>query len=713
MGRGVARIFSGRLEQFAVSDALSGVTLLATLEDREGNLWLGTESDGLTVLHEQKFTTYTTVDGMSGNVVRSVLQGAAGTVWVGTDGAGLNRQKAGGLSSLTTRNGLSSNVILALASGRNGDLWVGTPTGLNLVRGAPGGTLSVKVLTTADGLADDFIRSVLVDPAGIVWVGTRHGLTRLEHGRMSTFTALDGLGSDFIGAIVQAHDGKLWIGTSGGLTQEHQGEFTNFKVGDGSAKNAVTSIHEDAAGVLWLGSNGAGLSRMKDSVIVPVPATNLPRDISGLLEDAAGRLWIGSRSGIYRVARSELDRIIAAGPGTVTLAAYDTSDGMRIRECSSGGHPAAVQMRDGTLWFATLRGVSVVDAERLHENKVPPLVAIETVLVNDLPRGGSRELVLEPGRQRVEFQYAGLSFVAPQKVRYRYRLEGFDRAWIEAGSHRAAFYTNLQPGPYVFHVAAMNNDGVWSETEASMTLRIRPFFWQTFWFYVLLVLLAAGLTYLVYAWRVRRVETLYRGVMEERSRIAREIHDTLAQGIVSISLQLEVVTRLLGTSTEAARTQLDATRLLVRESLADARSSIWDLRSQGPQGAEELPVRVGRALKMLTGQADLVGRLHVTGTYRAIGLVVEDELLRIAQEAVTNAVRHAACTQVTVTLTYEMKAFRLSVHDDGRGFDTRTSGPAGHFGLRGMSERAKKIKAQLEVRSKIGAGTEIEVELGL
>jgi signal transduction histidine kinase len=214
----------------------------------------------------------------------------------------------------------------------------------------------------------------------------------------------------------------------------------------------------------------------------------------------------------------------------------------------------------------------------------------------------------------------------------------------------------------------------------------------------------------VYAWRVRRVELLYRGVMEERSRIAREIHDTLAQGIVSISLKLEVATRLLGTSPEAAKTQLDETRLLVRQSLADARSSIWDLRSEG---AEELPVRVGRALKSLTGPAGMVGRLDVTGSYRSIGQSVENEVLRIAQEAVANAVHHAACSSVEVTLIYEIKRFRLVVADDGRGFDATADGPAGHFGLQGMRERAAKINGRLTVVSTAGEGTRVELELGL
>ncbi len=708
---GIVRVDEGRVQAFRAGDALAGSTLLTFLEDREGNVWLGTEADGLVKLHEQKFTTYTTTEGLSGNVVSSVLQDETGTIWIGTDGAGLNRRTADGFATMTTKDGLSSNVILALASGSSGDLWVGTPTGLNLLRRGTGTSPRlVKVLTTANGLSDDFIRSLLVDEKGSVWVGTRHGLTRIEGNVLTTFTTLDGLGSDFVGAMIQARNGDLWIGTSGGLSRFHAGQFSNFKVKDGLAKNVVTAMMEDRTGTLWLGTSGGGLNRLRDGVVVPVPATNLPHAISGVLEDEKGHLWISARSGIFRVEETALNRAIEQGSTSVKLTAYDTTDGMRIRECSSGGHPAAVRTRDGTFWFATLRGVSVVDPEHLYENTIAPSVVIGTVLVNDVPQEPGSELNLAPGNQRIEFQYAGLSFVAPQKVEYRYWLEGLDKYWIEAGAHRAAFYTDLRPGRYIFHVAAANNDGVWSERDGVIRLRVRPFFWQTWWFYGLLVLAAAGLAYLVYARRVRRVEALYQGVMEERSRIAREIHDTLAQGIVSISLQLEVVTRLLGSSVEAARTQLDETRLLVRQSLADARSSIWDLRSEG---AEELPVRLGRSLKTATAAPDIAGKLTVTGTYRAFAREAEDEILRIGQEAMTNAVRHAACSEIDVILAYDMKAVRLTVRDNGRGFDTTVSGPAGHFGLQGMRERAAKIRARLNVESAEGQGTCVSVELPL
>ncbi len=700
--RSLARIIAGQVDVLR-----SGSAMLAISEDREGDLWVGTEADGLLQLHEQRFASFGTTSGLRG-VARAVLQDIHGEVWVGTDGGGLSRRTARGFETIP---GLSSGVVLALASAPNGDIWAGTPTGLNRIHGG-----KAQVLTAADGLADDFIRSVLVDRHGAVWVGTRHGLTRIDDaGAMTTFTAMDGLGSDFVGAMIEARNGDLWIGTAGGLTKFNASRpgtprFTTIALQGGLAKNVVTAMVEAGDGTIWLGSNGGGLSRLRDGTIVPVRAENLPVSISSVLDDRRGHLWIGSRRGVVRVAERALNDAIAhpaagvAFDTGVALDTYDTADGMESRECSAGGHPAAVRATDGTLWFATLRGVSAVDPARLHENAVAPLVAVEQVLVNDRPAENLAERTIAPGQRRVEFAYAGLSFVAPGKVVYRYRLQGFDKEWVQAGGRRRAFYANLRPGLYTFQVMAANNDGLWSEPSAGVRLRIKPFFRETVWFYLLLLLLGLAAACLVYVLRVRRVEARYAGVIEERGRIAREIHDGLAQGIVSISLQLEVVGRLMGTSIESARTQLDTAKGMVRESLAEARSAIWELR----EDTGELPLRMGAMVQRIAGAK---GRLEVTGTYRPLEASVEEELLKIAGEAVTNAIRHSGGTTVVVRLLYEVKRLELSVRDDGRGFQPDRIGVE-RFGVRGMRERAVKIGAVMGVESG-DHGTKVTTELML
>jgi ligand-binding sensor domain-containing protein/signal transduction histidine kinase len=734
--RGVFRLEGDQLQSFAPGSPLAVNRVLSMYEDREGNLWLGTDSGGLHVLRDQKFTTYTTADGLSGNFVRCVFQSNAGELWIGTDGAGLNRRTGSGFVHYSTTEGLSSNVILSLAGGAGGDLWIGTPNGLNLLHQG-----RIKKFTSADGLPDDFIRSLFTDRDGSLWIGTRHGLAHLAEGKFASFSNMDGLGSDFIGAILRGGSsvasasgplsGQLWIGTSAGLSRMHDNAFTNYTIQQGLSNNTVTAIAQDKEGTLWLGTNGGGLNRLSnpgEETIrgFPWSSQGLPGTIYGMLEDAAGRLWLSSKTGIFRVSIADLNKYASGAAHTIAVNAYGTADGMNIRECSGGGHPAAWKLADGSLWFATLDGVSFIDPAHAPENRVAPPVEIEKVLVDDQVRSLDGELTIKPGANRLEFQYAGLSFVAPQKVEYRYQLEGFDRGWIEAGTRRAAFYTNLPPGSYRFRVLAANNDGVWNTTGASFGLRLMPHYYQTWWFYSALALGLLVLGYLVYRWRVLEVEAQWGAVLRERGRMAREIHDTLAQGFVGISVQLELVARLLAGSSEAAPKpvlepvfeQLDQARALVRASLADARTSIWDLRSGAagaPDQPDDLPSRLSRSCTRIAGGSSAKVYLQVKGTYRPVSPRIEEELLRIGQEAVANAVRHASATRIDVQLIYESARVSLRVEDDGRGFApaSGTNGPEGHYGIRGMQERAGEIDAALSLESTPGEGTRVSVEAPL
>jgi ligand-binding sensor domain-containing protein/signal transduction histidine kinase len=693
--RGVFRLEGKQLQSFSPGSALSTNRVLSVYEDREGDLWFGTDAGGLNVLRDQKFTTYTTEDRLSGNFVRCVFQGANGELWIGTDGAGLNRRTATGFAHYSTANGLSSNVVLSLAGGEGDDLWIGTPDGLNLLHQG-----RVKKFTSADGLPDDFIRSLTTDRDGTLWIGTRHGLAHRAGGKFTSFSSLDGLGSDFIGAILRAGP-DLWVGTAGGLSRLEDGHFTNYTVKQGLSNNTVTAMALDAQGTLWLGTNGGGLDRLRDGRIEAFPPQGLPRTIYGMLEDGSGHLWLSAKTGIFQV-----------GTAGGAITAYGTADGMNIRECSGGGHPAAWKLADGSLWFATLDGVSVIDPAHAPKNPTPPPVVIEKVLVNDRALNPEADLTLQPGTSRLEFQYAGLSFVAPQKVQYRYRLQGFDRGWIEAGTRRAAFYTNLPPGRYRFQVMAANNDGVWSPAGAAFDLRLLPHFYQTGWFYSALALALLLLGYLIYRWRVLQVEAQWGAVLRERGRMAREIHDTLAQGFAGISVQLELVARLLSGGADAVRRPLDQARALARASLEEARTSMWNLRSQ-PSEAEDLPSRLSRSCTRLAGGSESKVYLQVKGTYRAVERKIEEELLRIGQEAVANAVRHAGATRIDVQLIYEAARVSLRVEDDGRGFTPGTNGKPGHYGIRGMEERASEIDAALVLESTPGAGTRVLVDAPL
>lgn len=716
---GVARLTNDRIETLRPQSG--GAAVEAFYEDREGNLWLGTDSAGLLELRQQRFTTLTAADGLPGDVIRTILADRNG-IWAGTDGAGLahlTNPNSAKWQSITTRQGLSSNTILSLAAARDGSLAVGTPDGLDhLVNG------NATPAQRSDTLPDDFVRSLLYDPGGSLWIGTRRGLAHRTAAGLESWGRIDGLGSDLVGVLSLDHaqTGAIWIGTRGGLSHLANGQITNLTTRNGLSSDVITALHQDDSQNLWIGTNGGGLNLLRDGRITafPSPSTGLPEVIHAIVEDGQGNLWLAAATGIYRVPRTQLENY-AAHPGSrIDVAAYGVADGMRINECS-GGHPAAVRTPDGSLWFATLRGISVTNPEHQQENRLPPPVVIENVTVDDHPAqigppAGTRSkwIKVQPGQSRLALHYAGLSFVAPARVRYRYRLEGFDTKWIDAGARRVAYYTNIPPGTYTFRVLAANNDGIWNNTGASLEVRVLPRYWQTWWFRTLLVLAILFLAYEIYRLRVRNVELRFNAVLAERTRIAREIHDTLAQDIVGIGVQLELVSRLLSGSLDAARTQLDTTRALVKSSLADARSSIWNLRS-ATSTADDLPARLNRALAQAAARGTAKLRFQVQGTYRAAPPAVEDQLLRVAQEAVNNAVHHAGASIIDVTLAYDSRSVQLSMDDDGRGFtyDPSAFVEGGHFGLRGMQERAAEIGAVLHIDSAPAKGTRISLRVDI
>jgi len=692
---GLARAVKGRVERFSANDVLSSDIALSAFEDREGNLWVGTESDGLYVLRDQKFAMYTSKDGLASDLARSIFQDRGGAVWIGTNG-GLSRFADGRFSNLTAQDGLSSNAILGLAEDAQGNLLAGSPDGLNVIRNG-----HATAITTADGLADDFVRSVYMDSDGSVWIGTRRGLSHWVHGDFKTYSQADGLGSDFVGTLLRGRNGSLWIATLGGLTCFLDGKFKNYTTADGLSSNVITALHQDAGGVVWIGTQGGGLNRFADGKFSRYVAKELPETIYGILEDGNRNLWISSKTGVFRVSKTGL------------IAQYGTADGLRVSECSEGGHPAVSRNKDGSLWFSTVKGVAVADPRTVEQKALPPPVVVESFSVDDrtFEPGDTTSTDVAPGPSRFSFEYAGLTFYSPQRARFRYQLEGFDHSWIDAGTRRVAYYTNLRPGQYRFRVAARAYDGDWSETEASLAFRLRPHFYQTYWFYLLLAILLAAAAYEVYRWRLRQVEAQFQAVLGERNRIAREIHDTLAQGFVAVSVQLELLGRKLSGQADGVRELLDQTRELVRESLAEARRSIWDLRSHTAEG-EDFASKLSKMATQVTQRTTVKVRFEVNGTYHALPEKIEDELLRIGQEAITNVVRHAEAKHVDVAVSFDAKKVKMTIADDGKGFVDHlvASSANGHYGLQGMRERAEQIGAELTVASTPGAGTQVRVE---
>ncbi|HSE32133.1 MAG TPA: two-component regulator propeller domain-containing protein [Pyrinomonadaceae bacterium] len=705
---GLNRFVQNRFDGFVAGHSLSTSTVLALFEDREGNLWVGTESGGINLLKETKFTTYSTTNGLRSNLVKSVYGSSNGDIWIGTDGGGLSLLRNGRLTNYSTDTGLSSNAAIALFGDTTGAIWVGTTNGLNRYRD---GIFTPQ--RSGGGPVNEYVRSIYQDRDGYLWIGTRSGLTRIRGTESKTFTEADGLPNDLITALYQDSNGTLWIGSLGGLTRFRNEEFTTYTTKDGLSSDLVSAVYEDSDRNLWITTNGGGVNRFKNGAFTAYTTKQGLIDdvIHSVVEDSGNNLWFSCSKGIFRASKLDFDQVATGQISSISVVAYSTADGMLTRECSGGGSPSAWKDSAGRLWFATIRGVAMIDPSNIKTNQHPPPVVIEQLRTDDQPAILSSNTQVPAGQTRFDFYYTAPSFVAPEKIRFRYKLEGFDRDWIDGGTRRVASYTNLRPGNYRFRVIACNNDGVWNETGTALSFYLKPYFYQTTWFYILCLLALVIIAWQVYRFRLRQMQAKFAAVLAERTRIAREIHDNLAQEMLGISVQLEVVARTLPPSAEVAKSHLDRVRILVRRGIADARRYVWDLRSQALEKSD-LPKALADTARRLTYDTGIQAQVEVNGTFRPLPRVVEENVLRLGQEAINNAVQHANAEHIFVNLRFDPNGLQLSVRDDGKGFHyDATQNGANHFGLIGMRERAEQMGGSLWINSANGSGTEVIVDV--
>ena len=527
-GGGLDRLQNGRFSSLTRKDGLSGDDVLAIREDREGSLWVGTAGAGLNRLRDTAFTTYTSREGLSSNVVTPIFEDHAGNIWIGT-AEGLNRFSGGRFLTYTTQDGLSHNLVFSICEDREGNLWIGTRNGLDRFRDG-----KFRIYTTKDGLPSDIVVATYADRQGTVWIGTRGGLSRFGNGKFMTYTTQDGLSNDHVLSLAEDREGALWIGTDGGgLNRYKEGKFTAYTSRDGLSNNVVWTLYEDLEGTLWIGTNGGGLNRLKEGRFTRYGSQEGLFDdtVFRILEDGHGNLWMSSNKGISQVSKRQLQEFAEGRSPSIKSRVYGTSDGMKTRECNGGFQPAGWKTRDGRLWFPTEMGFVVVDPEKLGSNSLPPPVEIERVIVDHQSFNPRSAAQARPGRGELEFQFTAPSFVAPDKIQFRYQLEGFDKTWIEAGARRAAYYTNMPPGKYTFRVMAANSDEVWNEAGASVSLTLQPHLYQTYYFYgmcvVSLVLLGLG------------SHRLHIRHLKAREVALRNLNEELEKRVVDRTLQLE------------------------------------------------------------------------------------------------------------------------------------------------------------------------------
>ncbi len=703
---GFSRMRNGEIESFHTSQGLSQSTAFAVHEDLEGDLWVGTKH-GLNQFLDGRATPFTASEGLPSNDTGPVLEDHRNIIWVGTLDAGLGRFDGRRFTVLTTKEGLASNSIYALAEDASGDLWVGTGGGLNRLRDGQ----VVETLTTARGLPSARVQCLFRDHTGALWIGTSAGLAVLRGGIAEPLRAGGSAGLSIL-ALGEDKDHRLFVATEGGGLRVLEGGKLREFAPDGIPLRDVDAFYQDPEGSLWMGTLGSGLRLWKAGKLYRYSVKDglFDDEVYGIARDAQDRLWMACSKGIFAVSRSDLLRFAAGEIPSFQSTPYSPTDVLRTIECKAGVQPAAWKMQDGSLWFSTIRGLLVIDPRNLLKKLQPPEVVIEEVEVNGQSESAETIGQLPPGRKNIEFHYTGLSYRLPGRITFRHMLEGFDKRWIEAGTRREAYYANLPPGKFRFRVTACNVDGTCNDVGSMVAFTLASHYYQRAWFLPLVALVAALGVWLAYQLRIRELKEHFRIILTERNRIARELHDTLIQGFSGVTMQMQALAARWPGSGE--RGVLDEIIQDAGACLREARRSVAGLRSSsGPVSG--LSAAIAQAARQITETGDVRLRLRLDQGPADLGAEAEYNLLRIAQEAVTNSLKHSGARTIEVALQSAEDAVRLSVTDDGLGLSAGDGSYAapGHYGLTGMRERAAQIGARLQLESEPGQGTTVSVVL--
>ncbi len=487
---GLARYRQGRFEALLPANGLEGSDVSALFEDREGSLWVGTANGGLNRLRDPIFTTFGVPEGLPTNMLWSVYGARDGALWIGTDRSGLLRFRDGHVRSFTPANGFPSGSVYAMLEAADGTLWLGGDKGLIRLRNG-----RWEDLSRIPGGPTGWVSSIHQDRTGAIWIGAESGLYRWKDGRIESLTGAAGIKKTRVWTIAEDSSGTIWVATTGeGLLRYSHDRFTTFTTKDGLSNDAVHALYADQRG-LWIGTLFGGLNLLREGQIVTLPFAPRPRlsDLYGIQADDQGYLWLSSSQGLYRVAERQL---VAAADGQLSsldVHRFDELDGLRRTEFNGAGLNASWRSPDGRLWFPSIQGLVVIDPNNLVTNPLAPPVHIDTVLVDGHAIDTRAGLELQSGGSGLEIRYTAGSLLIPQRVTFRYKLEGYDKDWVEAGTRRVAYYTGVAGGRYRFRVSAANNDGVWNHAGATLDFRVRPRFRETIWFKVLCAVVLAAL----------------------------------------------------------------------------------------------------------------------------------------------------------------------------------------------------------------------------
>ena len=708
-------------------------------EDHENNLWVGT-GGGLALLRERKVTMHSPPDDWLGRSVYSITRAQDGSVWAATEGAGVYRFDGENWTHYGTAEGLANLFVWTVFEDSQRQIWAGTWGG-GLFRLEQGAFVCQTNLVPAS----DPVLALKESPVGTLWIGTGAGLVRVRSNVVERFADLGGAAAGHVRAIEAGVDGEIWFGTQGaGLGRIKNGEFRTYQTLDGLAENFILSLLCESDGTLWIGTLDMGLCRFRDGEFRTITtAHGLPRNIIYHIEDdGMGNLWFNSPTGLFRVTKQELNACADRKLATVQVLAFGKAEGMATLAGTGGFTPSGFRAPDGQLWFSTARGIAVVSPKLAHRNSVRPPVWIEEVLVDGQPVPISRPVsgrgsdsaptvkkvprslvVLQPGRRQMDVQFTGLSFTSPERVQFKYRLEGLDPDWMVGGFRRRVTYSFLPPGEYTFRVIACNSDGLWSETGDALEIVMLPHFWQTWWFKTALTIGGVGMLALLFFLESRRrlgrkLERIAREreLERERARIAQDIHDDLGASLTRIGML----------SQSAAGDLHDPPRAIMNLNL------IYDTACDLTRAMDEIVWAVNPrhdTLESLTNYIarfahDFLSAAHIRCRLDApmqvpelpVRSEIRHNLFLAFKETLNNAVKHSGASEVRVTLEPVPGGFQLLVCDNGSGFDPQRSAaaPAGNrlvtgYGVTGIRTRLEQVGGRVEIQSTPGTGTRVEL----
>jgi ligand-binding sensor domain-containing protein/signal transduction histidine kinase len=706
-GRGLMRFDNGRLVTMAAPNSIPHNNVLAVFEDAEQNVWVGTQG-GMLRLQPGAANTVTPIDGVPLSI-NTIYQDPRGPVLVASLDGRLFQVARHTLVPFDLPPSLAGLVVRNVFRDSKGRLWIGTDgQGIARIDGS-----TVVRFTMREGLVNDFVRAFCEDRDGGVWVGTDGGLSYWRNGTFQNFTAATGLIYGSIRGLLLDHDDSIWVATERGLTRIRSGAFVQDPLLDRLRGTKVWALYQDSDRGLWIGTQGAGLFLLKSGRLTQFTSQlGLPSNkIHFVGEDRIGNLWLSGPGGVVSVSRRDLESRPPHASRDVPMRLYDTTEGLDTNQMRGGVQPAGVVTTTGEIWLPGTKGaVIIVPDEPERPSRLP--VVIEQAVASGPPIPFPTALDLPPGEGKLEIQYTSLRLAAPERLRFRYWMENFERDWTAAGQRRVAYYTNLPAGEYTFHVVAYDMNAPQNAAESVLAIRLRPYLYQTRWFAALLGMMVATAAFGAYRLRVRNIRRQFAAVLEERNRLAREMHDTLIQGCVGVSTLLEAASHAKDVSPELSHDLIDRARTEVRASVDEARLAVWNLRHGSPNGDRLVPA-VSQLAHRVGLDAGIDIKVDVSGTPVAVGGETERSLILLIREALQNAIRHAVPSRLGISLRFDPKELHVSIQDNGAGFDLALehSDESQHYGLVGMRERVEQLGGEFDLTSGAGEGTCVRLRI--